>query len=87
VQRKKKHFAKYCKQNKAHIHGVDDEYLEPEYLISQVCTANSVGIERLCAELIVNDQLIAFQIDTGATNNLIGKNGSEIPPLLRQAAL
>ncbi|XP_048759452.2 uncharacterized protein K02A2.6-like [Ostrea edulis] len=78
----KNHFAKNCKQsNKAHIHGVDDEYKEPEFLISHVCTTNSIEMKRLCAELIVNEQSIAFQIDTGATNNLIGKKWISNTPI------
>lgn len=49
--------------------------MDSAFLISQVCTTGSVRLKRLCAELIVNDQSIAFQIDTEASNHLIRKNG------------
>lgn len=74
--KRKNHFAKYCKQGgNTHVHSVEegyDYYEEPEYLIRQVSTVTG-GHGRLCAELMVKDQPIAFQIDTGASNNLIGK--------------
>ena len=54
--KEKNHFARFCKQSdKSRAHGVDDHYIDPEFLISQVCTTSSIGSKRLCAELIVHD--------------------------------
>ena len=58
---------------KSRVHGVDDYYIGPELLISQVCNTSSIGSKRLCDQLIVNDQPNAFQVDIGASSNLIGK--------------
>ena len=77
------HFAVKCPNDEMNVRNVNessereesqnDDY-ETTYGIGNVQTINKVNKETLCAELLVNDRPIVFQLDTGASSCLISQN-------------